>query len=166
MRAKFLTVISTAACLASCAGDNPENVPLYGQWDMTTRVTSLTVDGMAVPPADYPPQFKQLGKSEQRCGEPMFIDRDWQQQDINRQVQGDCTLTSYDVTPTRVTGKGQCMLNLPDADFNPALDILVNQAADNFRMQITITGAANIQGQGRHVISATAVQDGRRSGDC
>lgn len=166
MRLTLLPLLIGAAALAGCARDNPDNVPLHGQWEMTTRIGDLSVDGMVVPPDLYPPEFKALVKSEQRCGEPMFIDRDWQQDDINQHVKGDCTLTRYDVTPSTVTGKGQCLVDQPGADFSPALDIRIDQAPDNYRMTITLRGEATIKGQGRHMISATAIQDGVRKGDC
>lgn len=155
-----------ATALAGCARDNPDNVPLFGQWEMTTKIGSLSVDGLAVPPEYYPLEFKQLEKSEQRCGEPMFIDRDWQQQDIDARVKGKCTLTSYDVTPTFVTGKGKCLIPSPEGDFKPDLDLRINQASDKYRMVVTIKGTGTIPGHGPRFISATAVQEAVRSGDC
>ena len=155
------------AFLASCAGDNPENVPLYGQWEMTTRVDSLSIDGMQVPPDQYPPEFKALAKTEKRCGEPMFIDRDWQEEDINRRVPGSCRLATYDITPTRVTGSGACRDVAPEAEFNPEFALGIDQAESSYRMVLTIEGSALIRGvDGRHYIKATAVQDGVRSSDC
>lgn len=166
MRWTFLPLIAGAASLAGCARDNPDNVPLHGQWEMATRIGDLSIDGMAVPPELYPPEFKALVKSEQRCGEPMFIDRDWQEDDINDHVHGECTLERYDVTPTQVTGAGRCAVDQPGADFNPALDVRINQAPDSVHMVITLEGEATIPGEGRHMISATAIQDGVRTGDC
>jgi len=166
MRCKVPSLLAGVAALAGCAGDNPDNVPLYGQWEMNTRIAGMSVDGMAIPPEYYPPEFKALAKSEQRCGEPMFIDRDWQEDDINDHLHGECTLDRYDVTQSQVTGKGRCVVDQPGAGFSPALDIVIDQAADNFRMTITLRGEASIPGQGRHMISATAIQEGTRSGDC
>ena len=169
MRSSYVKPIAPIACmvLAACAGDNPENVPLYGQWEMTTRVDSLSIDGMQVPRDQFPPEFKALAGTEKRCGEPMFIDRDWQEKDINRKVQGSCKLKAYDVTQTLVTGNGQCTEVAPEAEFNPEFTLRIDQAEASYRIVLTMEGSALIRGvDGRHYIKAIAVQDGVRSGDC
>lgn len=164
---KLIAVSSPALFLASCAGDNPENVPLYGDWEMTTMLGSLSIDGMVVPPEMVPRELQQLAGSEKRCGEPMFINREWQQADINRKVRGDCTLEDYQVSPTRVTGKGICTGVVPQADFNPRFTFDISQSADRYRMKLEMTGDATLAGQpGRHVIRVSAIQDGVRQGDC
>lgn len=153
--------------LASCAGDNPENVPLYGDWEMTTRLGSLSIDGMVVPPEMVPAELQQIAGSEKRCGEPMFINREWQQADITRRVRGDCTMEQYDVTPTRVRGSGKCVNVAPEADFNPSFTFDISQSADSYRMKLEMKGDATIPGEpGRHVIRVSAIQDGVRAGDC
>lgn len=163
---KAITAACAALALVSCAGDNPDNVPLHGDWEMNTRLGSLTIDGIVVPPEVMPPELQAMEGSEKRCGEPMFIDQQWQQSDITRQVSGgDCTLEEYDVTPTRITGKGIC--TGVAGDFNPRFTLDITQAEDRYRMKLSMFGDANIPGlPGRHVIRVTALQDGDRKGDC
>ena len=156
-----------ALSLASCAGDNPDNVPLYGNWEMTTKLGSFSIDGRVVPPEMLPPEMKALVGSEKRCGEPMFINREWQEDDINRRVRGDCKLDEYEVTSTRVTGKGTCANIAPGADFNPGYSIDIAQSPERYRMTIEMKGDATIAGAaGRHVIRVSAIQTGVRTGDC
>lgn len=167
MRAGIFTIMVSAMALSACAGDNPENVPLYGQWDMETKLGSLSIDGMLVPPEMVPGEMLALAGTDSICGEPMFINREWQQNDINRKVRGDCTMEEYIVTPTRVTGKGVCTGVAPEADFNPRFTFDISQSAERYRMKLEMTGDATIPGTpGRHVIRVSAVQTGARSGDC
>lgn len=164
---RHLPVAIAATTLAACAGDNPDNVPLYGEWEMATRVDSLSIDGMQVPREHFPPEFLALETTEKLCGEPMFADKDWQERDITRKVRTQCTLSQYDVTPRLVTGKGQCESDGSPADFSPGIDVRINQAPDQYKLVVTLGGSANVQGlSGRHVVRATAVQRGRRLGDC
>lgn len=163
------TIAMTAAslALASCAGDNPENVPLYGDWDMQTTLGSLSIDGMVVPPEMVPAELTAVAGSERRCGEPMFINREWQQDEVNRRVRGTCTIEQYDITPTRVTGRGKCEGVAPEAGFNPGFTLDIAQSADSYTMKLVMQGDATIGGQpGRHVIRVSAIQKGTRTGDC
>ncbi|QIG54966.1 DUF3617 family protein [Altererythrobacter sp. BO-6] len=164
---RYSGVIAAAALLGSCAGDNPDNVPLYGDWEMITTLGSLYIDGRLVPPEMVPPELKALSASEKRCGEPMFINREWQQEDINRRVRGDCTIEQYDVTPTRVTGSGICANVAPEAGFNPRFTVDITQSAEQYRMKLEMKGDATLPGQpGRHVIRVLATQEGVRLGEC
>lgn len=167
MRAGIITTLISAAALSACAGDNPENVPLYGQWEMETKLGSLSIDGMLVPPEMVPGKMMALEGTDSICGEPMFINREWQQNDINRKVRGDCTMEEYNVTPKRVTGKGVCTGVAPEADFNPRFTFDIAQSAERYRMKLEMRGDAIIPGApGRHVIRVSAVQTGTRSGEC
>ena len=162
----FIPLLSCGA-LAACAGDNPENVPLYGDWEMTTRVDSLSIDGMQVPPDQFPPEFIDLAKTEKLCGEPMFIDRDWQERDINRKVRGSCRLSKYEVTPTQVNGRGVCEGVAVEAGFNPEFILRIDQSEAFYKIVLTMQGSAELRGvNGRHYIKAIAVQDGWRKGGC
>lgn len=166
MRANLLTIPLITAALAGCAGDNPDNVPEYGQWAIDTKLSSLTVDGLMVPASDLPQEMLALNKSEDRCGEPMFIDRDWQQADINRRVRGKCTLQRYNVNPTTVTGSGKCEEIAAGVDFAPEFDLAITQAPQSYRMRLTIKGMADLPDGTTRYISAVAVQEGKRTGDC
>ncbi|RGP41192.1 hypothetical protein BPTFM16_01488 [Altererythrobacter insulae] len=160
-------LLAVAFAVSSCAGDNPENVPLYGDWEMTTKLGSLTINGRVVPPENMPRQLAALEGKENICGEPMFIDRGWQEQDLNRQVSGDCTVERYDITPTRISGAGRCENVDAQADYSPHFTVDITQAEQSYRMNLTLTGDATIVGQpGRQVIRISAVQEGVRRGDC
>ena len=162
-----IVALAPIGLLAACAGDNPDNVPLYGEWEMVTRVDSLSIDGILIPPEDFPSEFKQLDGTEKMCGEPMFINRQWQEWDINRKVAGECTLDEFDATPRLVTGKGQCEGDGSAADFKPEMNFRINQAPERYKLFVSLEGSANIPGvEGRHVVRATAVQQGTRLGDC
>ena len=164
---RTIPVTAIAIVLTGCAGDNPENVPLYGDWQMVTKLGSLSIDGQVVPPEMVPGELKALDGTEKICGEPMFINREWQEDDINRRVRGDCKLDEYEVTSTRVTGKGTCANIAPGADFNPGYSIDIAQSPERYRMTIEMKGDATIAGAaGRHVIRVSAIQTGVRTGDC
>ncbi len=162
-----ICVALSAVWLAACAGDNPNNVPLYGEWEMTTKLDSVSIDGMPIMAADLPNSFKQLESVEKVCGEPMFIDRDWQEDDINRRVNADCTIESFNHSPRRMTAAGVCTLVDPKADYSPKFDVSVAQAENKYRAVVTLDGSAKVQGlDGRHRVKAIAVQNGKRLGDC
>lgn len=153
--------------LAACAGDNPDNTPLYGKWEMSTKVSSLSVGGRYLAGDQLPDEFKRLEQTESRCGEPMFSDQEWQEDDIAGQVNGDCTLETFDWTVAQVTATGRCTNVRGAPDFEPRLRVTVDQTADYYRMVVTMEGSATIPGAaGRPMISVIAVQEGRRTGDC
>jgi len=167
MRAGIITITISAMALSACTGDNPDNVPLYGQWDMETKLGSLSIDGVLVPPETVPGELKAMAGTDSICGEPMFINREWQKDDINRKVRGDCTMEEYDVTPTRVTGSGVCTGVAPEAEFNPRFTFEISQSAERYRMKLEMTGDAKIPGDSRQrVIRVSAIQEGIRSGEC
>ncbi len=97
----------------------------------------------------------------------MFIDRNWQQREINRRVNGRCTLDRYEVTSTRVSGGGTCQDIVPGAQFMPEFTLTIAQAPQNYRIDMTIKGMATLPNNGgRRFIEARAVQEGRRAGPC
>ncbi len=152
--------------LAAC-GDNPDNVPQRGNWTMTTRLGGLTIGGINVPADQIPPELKALEKVEERCGEPMFIDRDWQEKDINRHVKGHCRLSRYDITPTQIIGEGQCTGVAEAADYNPYFRLRVDQSPSRYTIALALEGPATLPGvEGRHTILAAVTQEGVRTGDC
>lgn len=165
---KYSAIIAVIALplLAAC-GDNPDNVPLRGQWQMETRLDSFTLDGMIVSPEAFPPEFARLEQVEGRCGEPMFIDREWQIADINRRVDGECTFDDYTVTPSRVEGSGMCDLSSRGLDFQPSYSVGIDQSEESYRMVVTMQGSVVLPEDGRpHTLKVIAVQQGTRTGDC
>ena len=162
-----LAVLLPLVALAGCARDNPDNTPQLGKWEISTKVTSLSVGGRLLAGDRLPEEFRRLEQTESRCGEPMFSDRDWQEDDIADQVNGDCTLDTFDWTVAQVRASGRCTDVRGAPDFTPALRISVDQTADYYRMTVMLEGAATIAGaQDRPMVSVIAVQEGRRTGDC
>ena len=167
MRFEIFAIAAAAVGLVGCAGDNPDNVPLYGDWQIVTKVDELSVDGMALPEKDWPRQFHELDKTETICGEPFFLEPDWQQFDIYRSASVDCEFDSYDVTDRQVTAKGVCPDAIPNANFSPQLSIDVSQHPERYRMLMTMSGTATMPGGGdERYIEVTAVQTGTRLGEC
>lgn len=160
-------VIVALPLLASCAGDNPENPPLYGEWEMVTKVDSVMVDGIVFDRSQLPQSFLQLEGAETLCGEPMFIDRNWQRRDIEQKVNSDCTIENFDHSARRTTLSGRCSMVDKRAQFSPDFNASVSHSADRFRLVVTLSGTANVPGSdGKQYIEAIAVQSGRRTGDC
>ena len=167
MRKISIALLPPCLALAGCAGDNPDNVPLYGDWELATEVDSVAIDGIQIPHEKLPAPFLAMEQTEKKCGEPLFIDRDWQQRDIDRKTHADCKLESYEVTPTRVDATGLCTDVAPGADFNPKFRLGIDQSESSFRMVLTMEGTAILPGmEGHHFIKAIAVQEGTRTGDC
>ena len=165
MKKSMMPIVALAA-LAGC-GDDPENVPLKGEWKTVTRVDSLSIDGMSLGRSDFPPEFLALEGEEEKCFEPMLAHRDWQEATLNRNVRGTCTIDTFDATPTSIEMKGRCEGVEPRMNFNPAVEGRVRQAEDSYRLVMTIRGSAELpEVPGTHVIQAIAVQEGTRLGDC
>ncbi len=160
-------LMTSVIALTACAGDNPDNVPLYGEWEMTTKIKSLTVDGRPIPVSSMPQQVRDLAGTEKQCGEPMFIDKDWQENDIISRIPGSCTFDQYDVTDTFVSGRGRCQASAMQVDFEPIIGFSVSQSEASYQMEVILEGSAEIPGgNGSRYVRAVAVQDGKRLGDC
>lgn len=166
MRRPAAILLTTLPLLAACAEDNPDNIPLRGNWEMTTRLDSLTIDGMVVPPELLPRELTALNASEERCGEPVFSDRQGQQDILDWRAGGACEFQTYDVNGARVTTAGQCTNVGGMETFNPRFEASVVQRTESYRMAVTMEGSAEIPGEGRHYIKVIAVQQGNRTGDC
>lgn len=165
--AKLMAATAAATALVGCAGDNPDNVPLYGDWQLVTKVDEFAVDGMALPESDWPKEFHDLAKTEKICGEPYFLEPDWQEFDIFRRASVECEFQSYDVTQNKVTAQGICPDAIPQADFSPKLGLDVSQHPERYKLFMSLSGSATIPGgHGDHYIEVTAVQTGTRLGDC
>ncbi|WP_338243708.1 DUF3617 domain-containing protein [Aurantiacibacter hainanensis] len=165
MRTPVLLLLA-APLLASCFSDNPDNIPLRGNWQMTTKLDSLTIDGTIVPPEQLPPEIRNLEQSASQCGEPVFTDRDKQQDVLDWRAGGDCAFETYDVNGARITAAGRCERVGNMATFNPRFDASVVQRELSYRMVVSMEGSAEIPGQGTHYLKIIAVQEGARTGDC
>jgi hypothetical protein len=166
MTVKPFAIVLALPLLASCFGDNPDNIPLRGNWEMTTRLDSLTIDGMIVPPEQLPRAIRQLEETDNRCGEPVFEDRAGQQDVLDWRAGGDCQFETYGVDGARVTTSGSCQAVGGMDGFNPRFDVSVVQREESYRMVVNMEGSAEIPEQGTRYIRLIAVQEGTRTGDC
>lgn len=166
MRKALLPLILVAPALAACGVDDPDNIPLRGSWEMTTHLDSMTVDGMVIPRESLPSEIAGLNETDNRCGEPIFTNREGQQDVLDWQAGGACTFETYDIDGARVTTTGSCEAVGGIDTFNPRFNVSVVQREDNFRMVVTMEGSAEIPGEGTHYLKLIAVQEGLRTGDC
>ena len=166
MRKTIILLAATAPVLAACGTDDPDNIPLRGNWEMTTHLDSLTVDGTVVPPEMLPPEISSLNATDSQCGEPVFTDREWEQGLLDWRAGGACQFESYEMNGARVVASGTCQDVGGVGGFNPRFEASVVQREDNFRLVATMEGSAEIPGQGTHYLKIIAVQQGNRTGDC
>lgn len=165
--AKLAAILFATFAMAGCAGDNPENVPLYGDWQLVTKVDEFSVDGVALPESDWPKEFHDLAKTEKVCGEPYFLEPNWQEFDIFRRASVECEFQSYDITKKKVVAKGVCPDAIPKANFSPQLELDVSQDPERYKLFMSLSGTATMPGGlGDHYIRVTAVQTGTRLGEC
>lgn len=165
--AKLMAAMAAASALIGCAGDNPDNVPLYGDWQLVTKVDEFSVDGMALPESKWPKEFDDLARTEKICAEPFFLEPDWQEFDIFRRASVACEFRTYDVTKQKVTAEGICPDAIPKANFSPRLGLDISQNPERYKLFISLSGSATIPGSQRdHYIEVTAVQTGTRLGEC
>lgn len=165
LNTRCLIVLALPA-LASCIPDNPDNIPLRGNWEMTTTLDSLTIDGTIVPPEMLPREIRDLNESDTRCGEPVFSDREGQQDVLDWRAGGACEFETYDVDGARVNTAGSCEAVGGIASFNPRFEASVVQREESYRMVVSMEGSADIPGEGIHYLKIIAVQEGTRTGDC
>lgn len=167
MIGRSILAMAAPIALLGCASDIPENVPERGTWEIVAQVDSLTVDGMIIPREDLPAQFTALETSKSLCGEPLFIDPEWQQDDLGDRTGGQCQFTSYDHSETGATGTGQCSINEGGLEFEPGFDVRANFDEQSFRTVVTMSGSTILPQDGNpHTIRIIAVQEGTRTGDC
>lgn len=67
---KVSAPIALALVLSACAGDNPDNVPEYGQWENVRKLDSVSLDGRALPPEAFAQLFDQLDVTEECAANP------------------------------------------------------------------------------------------------
>ena len=163
--------LSLALCvpfaLLACAGDNPANPPERGEWEMVAEIDSVTIDGRIFPTEQLPPQFQSLQNTKRQCGEPMFVDPDWQQDDLADRTGGQCSFDRYDHTDTGASGAGTCRLEGSGTEYNPRFETDVSFGSDSYRTVIRMNGSMTVPQDGStHTVRIIAVQEGTRLGDC
>lgn len=166
MRLAIAILLASTPLLASCYADDPNNIPERGNWEMTTKIDSLTIDGVIVPADMLPPEIQRLNATESRCGEPVFTNRQGQEDILDWRAGGACDFESFEIDGPRVDTTGQCTVVGGIETFNPKFTADVVQRAQSFRMVVTMEGSAEIPEQGTHYLKIIALQEGTRTGDC
>ena len=153
--------------LAGCAGDNPDNVPLRGEWQLVKTLDSVTLDGMTFSADQMPAEIRDFEGSETRCGEPIYTDAEWQSDDIAGRTGGMCELETYSHDADGAEYAGQCTINQAGGTYNPALRGHSRFDENSSRDVITMEGTITLPGDDTpHVLKMIAVQEGTRLGDC
>ncbi len=154
--------------LAACAQDVPENVPLHGQWELTLTVDSVTVNGMMFAGSDLPPGLLlELEGTQNVCGEPLYIDRNWQARDIARRTRGQCELDDYSHDDSSARFGGTCRLETENVVYTPAISGTSRFGEATSRDVVKMRGSVSAQGASRtDILEIIAVQEGKRVGDC
>ena len=162
----ILPVIAVLPLLAGC-GDVPDNVPVYGQWELTRTLDSVTIDGVLLSPDQLPAEFRAMEGAESRCGEPLYTDADWQAKDVSQRTGGQCELTDYTHDEARAELAGQCTLSEGGVSYRPKMRGRSTFDAATTRDVVTMEGSLKLPGDDSpHVLKVIAVQEGKRIGDC
>lgn len=158
---------SALALLVGCAADVPENVPLRGEWELVQTIDSVTVNGTLFGRDDLPEGLLELEGGKRVCGEPLYIDRDWQAGDLASRTKGQCTLNEYSHDSSSARFAGHCTVETPHATFNPKVTghskFTQTSSRDVVRMEGSIASPGSPQSD---VLQIIAVQEGTRIGDC
>lgn len=167
MRFEKLAAGAALLMLAGCAVDDPDNAPLYGDWELVRSIDSVTLDGTVFSPEQVPAGVLQFSESEQICGEPMYTDRDWQVQDLSEQTNGACTLDGYTFDADSADYSGSCRIEEDGVTFTPTIRGRSTFSEQSHRDVITMEGTIALEGDNSpHVMKIIMVQEGTRTGDC
>ena len=166
MRNLALLLVASASILAGCAQDDPENIPLRGQWDAVTKLDSVTLNGMPFTVDMLDPEFAAMEQQESQCGEPVFTNRMREELELDWRAKNSCDIETFDVDGARVSATGQCRGVAGMDEFNPKFEVDIVQREQSYRMVVNMHGTMAIPGEGQHHARFIAVQEGTRIGDC
>ncbi|KLE34995.1 DUF3617 domain-containing protein [Aurantiacibacter luteus] len=159
-------VIALLALLLGGCGDDPDNVPEYGQWELVRTLDSVTIDGMVLAPEGVA-EFRQFEGTEQHCGEPIYTRAEWQADDVSDRTGGQCELTDYSHDTRGARLVGRCTIEGEGVEYTPTLTGRSTFDATSTRDVVTMEGTLTVPGDSSpHVMKAIAVQEGRRIDDC
>lgn len=160
-------VLLAVPLLAACGGDNPANLPQYGQWEMVRTLDSVTIDGIAFAPDELPADFREMEGIESVCGEPTYTDRSWQADDVRNRTRGMCELQRYANSATSATLEGSCMIEGNGMEYTPTMRGNSTFSETGTRDVVIMEGSITVPGDtSPHVLKVIAVQEGTRTGDC
>tara|TARA_E500000305_G_scaffold36177_1_gene27535 strand:- start:239 stop:748 length:510 start_codon:yes stop_codon:yes gene_type:complete len=164
---KATLALAVMGLLAGCAGDNPDNIPEYGQWEMVRALDSMTIDGMMFARGDIPPEMLAMEGTETRCGEPTYTDRAWQAKDVRNRTKGMCEVETYESTGTSASLTGQCEIAGPDGTYRPKMTGNSTIGAQSTRDVVIMEGTFTVANDSSpHVLKVIAIQESTRIGDC
>ncbi|QZH75575.1 MAG: hypothetical protein JY451_02880 [Erythrobacter sp.] len=167
MSRDVVTVLLFLGPLGACAGDNPDNRPQYGRWELVRTLDSVTIDGVAFAPDQLPASFREMEGTVSICGEPTYTDRAWQAEDVRERTKGMCELEIYSNTSTNASLEGSCTLSTADVEYTPLMRGNSTFDETSTRDVIVMEGSLAVEGDpAPHTLKAIAVQEGRRTGDC
>lgn len=167
MRGSIVNLCAVASLLCACGGDNPNNVPQYGQWEMVRTIDSVTLDGIAFAADELPDEFRQMEKSESICGEPTYTDRAWQVDDVRHRTHGICELERYSHSSHGATLEGSCTIEARGVEYRPTMSGSSTFDETSTRDVLIMEGTLFVEEEpGPHVLKVIAVQQGNRTGDC
>ncbi len=165
-RATLFFAVLALPLLASCAQDDPNNIPLRGQWHAVTHIDSVTIDGQIFTLDMLPREFAELEQEENSCGEPVFTNRFVEELALDWRADGSCDFETWEVDGARVSATGRCE-GVGDLEgFNPRFDVELVQRDESYRMVVNMEGTMPIPGEGQHHARFIAVQEGTRLGEC
>ncbi|WP_340589449.1 hypothetical protein [Erythrobacter alti] len=153
--------------LSGCFGDNPDNVPLRGEWQLVKTLDSVTLDGMTFSADQIPAELRNFEGTETRCGEPLYTDADWQSDDIANRTGGMCELETYTHDGDSAEYAGICTIEQAGGSYTPSLTGYSRFDETSSRDVVTMEGTITLPGDATpHVLKMIAVQEGTRIGDC
>jgi hypothetical protein len=164
---RTILILPSVLVLSACAGDHPDNVPQYGQWEVVNRIDSLTIDGIVIPPEQVPSELTSFNETGGFCGEPMFIESDWQQDDLARRTRGQCAMESYTFDAASAEGTGRCTVDDADQPWSPKFTLRSKFDEQSFRKVVTLDGSIVLaKDNSPHTIRVIGIQEGSRGGEC
>ena len=104
----MITALSLAAC--GPGPDQPDNIPLVGEWLDKSELVAVEVTGMPVDIEDLPniPAMKKINKSEKYCGEPSLRTKEDFQQQLDRSNALKCKISEIEDGERYATVSGTC----------------------------------------------------------
>ena len=163
-----LAALAATVTLAGCsAADDPDNVPLKGDWEVALDVTEVNFGGIDLSGLRLPPEFAALARRERFCAEPRFSSLEAMQDDLDRHLDGRCVIESYQADDRSISGSGRCeQVSDPALEYRPNLQFRGQLTETYYELAVTLEGDATVPQVGRRNLRMVARVQGQRAGDC